>query len=558
MARVSSDEQAKNYSLGAQQEALERYCQKLGISISYMIKEDHSAKDFNRPEFIKFMKLVKSSQLKIDLLLFITWDRFSRNASESFMVIKELNKFGISPEAIDQPLDLSIPENKMMLSFYITLPEVDNDRRSIKTKTGIYAALKTGRFTAKAPLGYKNSRDEYNKPIIILSEKAEAIRYVFKQTLKGESQAQIRKDVYKRFNVNITKARISALLRNKFYAGYVHLPAHGGNPAEWIEAIHDPIVSLSDFNTIQQLLARNANKQGILKPKALREELHLRGILECEVCGSHITGSASRSKTGKQHFYYHCNHCKSTRFKAEEANEWAQTLLSSFKIQTNANELYQKIKADVVNERKKQLPKSIDTNKLQQDIEKLEGKQSEIRNKYLMDEISVDQFSEMDAMIKDKMDAIQELLGKSPEKNEQLKALNEFLQCKIEEALNIEKNYTNSNVNQRLRILSSIFKSKLIFSKKQSRTPELKEEIELILLKDSVLQKQKTGQLVDDNQMSRLVAETRIELSPLCHFNKVTYLYKRSKSLKALSLAHFVFSGHLVRISGHFFSRLSI
>lgn len=511
MSRVSSDEQAKNYSLGAQQEALEKYCHRMGISISYIIKEDHSAKDFNRPEFTKFMKLIKAGKLKIDLLLFITWDRFSRNASESFLVIKELNKFGVSPEAIDQPLDLSIPENKMMLSFYITLPEIDNDRRSIKTKTGIYAALKTGRFTAKAPLGYKNSRDENNKPIIVLNEKAEAIRYIFKRTLEGVSQSQARLEANRKFKLTIPKARISALLRNKFYAGYVHLPAHDGNPAEWIEAIHEPIVSLRDFNQVQEILAGKASKRGILKPKAVREELHLRGILECEVCGSHITGSASRSKTGKQHFYYHCNHCKSTRFKAEEVNEWVESLLSSFKIKTNANELYQKIKADVVNEKKKQLPNTIDTNKLHQDIEKLEGKQSEIRNKYLMDELSVDQFSQMDAMIKEKIDAIHELLGKSPEKNEQLKALNEFLQCKIEEALNIEENYTNSNATQRLRILSSIFKSKLIFSQNKSRTPELKEEIELILLKDNILQKQKTGQSVDENQVSRLVAETGIE-----------------------------------------------
>ena len=34
------------------------------------------------------------------------------------------------PQAIEQPLDLTIPENKIMLAFYIAAPEVENDRRS--------------------------------------------------------------------------------------------------------------------------------------------------------------------------------------------------------------------------------------------------------------------------------------------------------------------------------------------------------------------------------------------------------------------------------------------
>ena len=44
MARVSSDEQAKGYSLDVQKEALEKYCEKHNLTVGHIIKEDHSEK----------------------------------------------------------------------------------------------------------------------------------------------------------------------------------------------------------------------------------------------------------------------------------------------------------------------------------------------------------------------------------------------------------------------------------------------------------------------------------------------------------------------------------
>ena len=41
-------------------------------------------------------------------------------------MINQLNKLGVEPQAIEQPLDLNIPENKIMLAFYLAAPEVEN------------------------------------------------------------------------------------------------------------------------------------------------------------------------------------------------------------------------------------------------------------------------------------------------------------------------------------------------------------------------------------------------------------------------------------------------
>lgn len=100
-------------------------------------KENHSAKTFERPEFTKLLAFCKKNKRCADPLLFLKWDRFSRNAGDAYAMINQLNKLGVEPQGIDQPLDLNVPENKIMLAFYFAAPEVENDRRSLNTIAGM-------------------------------------------------------------------------------------------------------------------------------------------------------------------------------------------------------------------------------------------------------------------------------------------------------------------------------------------------------------------------------------------------------------------------------------
>jgi len=128
--RVSTDEQAeKGYSLKHQEERLRQYCQHQQMEVIAVYKEDHSAKTFERPEFTKLLAFLKKNKGCADLLLFLKWDRFSRNAGDAYAMINQLNKLGVEPQGIEQPLDLNVPENKIMLAFYLAAPEVEIDKR---------------------------------------------------------------------------------------------------------------------------------------------------------------------------------------------------------------------------------------------------------------------------------------------------------------------------------------------------------------------------------------------------------------------------------------------
>lgn len=62
-----------------------------------------------------------------DLILFTRWDRFSRSVPDAYQAINLLNSLNIEPQAVEQPLDLTIPESKMMLAIYLASGEVEND-----------------------------------------------------------------------------------------------------------------------------------------------------------------------------------------------------------------------------------------------------------------------------------------------------------------------------------------------------------------------------------------------------------------------------------------------
>ncbi|ALM47429.1 hypothetical protein AMR72_00075 [Flavobacterium psychrophilum] len=102
--RVSTDEQAeKGYSQRNQEELLRKYCSIHNIQIRNVIYEDYSAKTFNRPQWKKLLLNLKKNKNKIDLVLFLKWDRFSRNAGDAYQMINLLRKLGVEPQAIEQP-----------------------------------------------------------------------------------------------------------------------------------------------------------------------------------------------------------------------------------------------------------------------------------------------------------------------------------------------------------------------------------------------------------------------------------------------------------------------
>lgn len=475
--RVSTDEQAKTgYSLNDQGAKLKFYAEYNKLNIVGVYPEDYSAKTFERPQWKQILEFIRHNKGAVDTILFTRWDRFSRSAEESHAMFALLRKFGVEAQAIEQPLDLSIPENKMMLAFYLIQPEVDNDRRSMNILSGIRRARMEGRWTTQAPLGYKNSRDEHNKPIIIPSEIAKHILYTFKETAKGvKNQEEIRQVLLKK-GFQCSKNNFYKLVRNKVYMCLIRVKANKEEPEHFVKGIHEALVSSALFYQAQHMLDERNRHRNQRKNKRKREDLLLRGFLYCPHCHEKVTGSKSKGAT-KYYFYYHCNHCHKFREQAATVNESVVKLLGKIKLAPEVKELYKAVFMDAAKEIAE--VNAGEVKNVTKDIEKLEGRKRHIQDLLGDGKMEIDQFSDMMKRYnaeQDKLVAIKEQNQEIPAQKELAMQLNGVLDF-ID---NLSRCYEMADMPRKLQIISSTFSGKLIFQENESRTIETNEVIELL------------------------------------------------------------------------------
>lgn len=319
--RVSTDEQAdKGYSQRNQEEVLRKYCINNGLQVRKVIYEDHSAKTFKRPEWQKFLSFLKKNKGRgTDKVLFTKWDRFSRNAGDAYQMINTLREMKVEPQAIEQPLDLSIPENKMMLAIYLAAPEVENDRRGLNIFYGMRRALKEGRYLRRAPVGYINRMEGSRKFIGPKEPDAGIVKWVFNSVAQNKYHTEQVWSMALKKGLKTSRANFHRMLRNPIYCGKIFVPAFKDEESMYVEGQHEPLISEYIFYKVQETLNANGRPTHTTKIKS-RENLPLRGFLTCPKCEKVLTGSASRGRT-KRYYYYHCNSKCGFRYKAPEANE---------------------------------------------------------------------------------------------------------------------------------------------------------------------------------------------------------------------------------------------
>lgn len=392
--RVSSDEQAdKGYSLRDQEEKLLVWCQGNNRLPLATFREDYSAwKGFDRPQWNQILAYLKANRGLVDEVVFTRWDRFSRNAPEAYNMIDTLRSLGVIPVAIEQPIDLSVPENKMMLAFYLALPEVENDRRSMNTIAGLRRAKSEGRFAAgRAPIGYLNAKDDQKRNIIVPDpNRRHLIQEIFESYVAGKSLFEIHREVAVKGFTQRHRSAIKSVLTSYVYIGMVQLKAYGDQQERLVKGIHEAIISEDLFWAANARLKIEDKKAG----RIITDELPMRGVLFCECCGNLLTGSRSRGKSGRYFWYYRCyKGCKGENYYGKRVESHLLEMLGSMSI--GSSDL-QDIIAMVEGDLEKQM---VDQRKtlslLNEQRESLKKKINSWMDKYAGEKISHEEYVEM-------------------------------------------------------------------------------------------------------------------------------------------------------------------
>jgi len=344
--RVSTDEQKrKGFSLPEQEDRLLKYCEFNNIEVKGIHREDFSAKNFNRPEWKKLIAIIKKDRGKVENnILFIKWDRFSRNIEYGYEMIGLLRKYNATAMAIDQPIDFTVPESTVMLAVYLSIPEAENSRRALNTADGIRRAKMLGRYPNKAPLGFTNHTAFDGKKYIIPSQpEADIIKWSFKQLAKNCFKIEEVRKMACAKGLICSRSSFWKLIRNPVYCGFIVLSPKE-HKSELIKAVHEPLIPESLFYEVQNTI--NTKKKIVRKSDELSTTFFLRGFLICPVCGRKLRGSFSRGST-KRYPYYHCSGGCKMRIKAEILNDNYNAKLQQLRLSNNSTELFKLILEEV-------------------------------------------------------------------------------------------------------------------------------------------------------------------------------------------------------------------
>jgi site-specific DNA recombinase len=510
--RVSTDEQAdKGYSQRSQEELLRKYCEINHISIRKVIFEDHSAKTFDRPQWKSYLLELRKYKNKSDLVLFLKWDRFSRNAGDAYQMINTLRKFGVEPQAIEQPLDLSIPENKMMLAFYLAAPEVENDRRALNVFHGMRRARKEGRYMGLAPIGYINKTDEAGRKYIAPKEpEATILKWAFQELANGHFAAdQVRQEVNNR-GLKCSRSNFWTVIRNPVYCGKVPIASYKDEENTTVQGRHEAIISEALFYEVQEVLLGRKRKERSATQITVNEQMPLRGFLICPKCGRMLSGSASKGRNN-YYYYYHCVSSCGARFKTEDANSLFVRELKKYMPKPGISDVYVINLKEAYSEKTKS--QQSDRKQLLTEIDELSNRLRKAREMVADQVLDPDDYRELKLDCTNKITVLEAKLAGCSQSE---KSINGLLDQAMSNLDKLDTLYEQGTVALKRQIIGSIYPEKLTFDGEQYRTGRLNEAVRLIYTMNKGFSEIKNRKSDKKMRFSGKVPRTGIEPAHPC------------------------------------------
>ncbi|PXY47355.1 recombinase family protein [Flavobacterium hydrophilum] len=503
--RVSTDEQAdRGYSQRNQEEMLRKYCDINSIEIRNVIYEDHSAKTFNRPQWKRLLLNLKKLKNKSELVLFTKWDRFSRNAGDAYQMINILRKLGVEPQAIEQPLDLSIPENKMMLAFYLAAPEVENDRRALNTFHGMRRARKEGRYMGYAPVGYINRvKEDGTKYITFDQPEASILKWAFEELSKGIFNTEQVLHMAKEKGLKAGKNHFWRAIRNPLYCGKIVVPKYKDEDLRYVRGQHEALISESLFYKVQDVL--DGRSRTYLPKSVASKPFPLRGFFLCPDCGKILTASISKGRH-KYYPYYHCSAGCKFRINSETANDIFINNLKQYIPIPEIKNVYTSVLSECYKEQTKEIFE--EKNKIITQIKDYENRISHARDLLATQQIEAGDYRDMKSDYGDMVNRLELKLSAIETDSKDIEGL---LKTGIENLLKLNEYYETGDWAESRDLIGSIYPENFTISENEFRTARVNEVVWLIYYINKQIALNKKGTKKNISSLSQVVAGTGLE-----------------------------------------------
>lgn len=263
-----------------------------------------------RPEFLKMIRLCR--QRKIDIILTKSLSRFARNTVDSLGYIRELRALGIAVISEKENINTLTAESEMLITIMSCFAQAESESISKNVSWGVRQSFKNGNVPMQYArlLGYRKGHDGNAE---IIPEEAEVVKEIYRCYLDGMSMNLIadrlnekglttkggsspyRKMVVQRILTN-EKYTGDALLQKTYVTDCITKKTRKNNgelPMYLVKNHHEPIISRSDFNRVQEEMARRSAKRTIADKLTktgqgkYSAKYALSELLICGECGEH-------------------------------------------------------------------------------------------------------------------------------------------------------------------------------------------------------------------------------------------------------------------------------
>ena len=282
----------------------------------------------NREDFKRMIRHCK--QKKIDLILTKSISRFARNTVDCLNYIRALKALGIAVFFEKENINTMSTDSELIITLMGALAQSESESISANIKWGRREAMREGKARVSFSKLYGYCMDDRDNPVVD-EEKAEVIRDIYRQFLKGASTRMIKKNLDDREIPSPSgrpvwdTASIRSILSNEKYCGDVLMQKTfiqdciskkvvrntGQLPMYLIRNNHTPIVTREMFQAAQAELARRTSapspsiKNAPTGRTCYASKYALSERLVCGECGT-LYRRCTWSRNGQKRIMWRC------------------------------------------------------------------------------------------------------------------------------------------------------------------------------------------------------------------------------------------------------------
>ncbi len=299
-ARVSSGKDAMLHSLSAQVSYYNELIQRHPgwVFCGVYADEALTGTKADRENFTRLLQDCKAG--KVDMVITKSISRFARNTVTLLETVRELKLIGVDVYFEEQNIHSISADGELMLSILASYAQEESLSASENQKWRIKRNFENGMPWNGTLLGYRYENGKY----IIVPDEAETVQLIFGSYLSGMGITAImkmlnEKGILSRNGNAWCKSSVMRVLRNYAYTGNLllqqtyrenHLTKrtlqnNGEFPKYHITGSHEPIISLRQFNAVQEEIRRRAEKH--THPGVKQKTYPFTGMVVCGGCGKH-------------------------------------------------------------------------------------------------------------------------------------------------------------------------------------------------------------------------------------------------------------------------------